>query len=399
MVLPRHLSRHLRSTRPAQAMVEFALILPILALLLVLAIDFGRVFFGWVSINNAARIGANEAAKSPTIWADGNPTDDYEDIYFNRIAQDLAALNCDADTDDDGDIDRDDLPQPVFTDQVDDPADPYEVGDHVSVTLQCDFGFVTPLAGMVAGDPLTIGATATFTVFGGEINGIPVAEIPETMDCALAGTAEVPDLVGMSVATARATWSAKGFTGTFNPPPGPTDGDLVTAQNTSPASVPGDCLSVSTTTITVTTDPPDPCSPPDATVPILTGTTVGEARTTWEATFSGAFNAPGAADSDKVTGQTQSDGSQPNDCVSDLTISVTVTFMPTPTPPPSSCSVTQLLGWTPAAAQAHYQTRGFTGNFTTTPPNKPSWVVKSQSLVANQPYACTASLEVDLEKP
>ena len=30
-------------------MVEFALVLPILALLLVLAVDFGRVFFGWVS--------------------------------------------------------------------------------------------------------------------------------------------------------------------------------------------------------------------------------------------------------------------------------------------------------------------------------------------------------------
>ena len=41
-----------------QAMVEFALVLPLLALLLVVAIDFGRVFFGWVSLTNAARVGA-----------------------------------------------------------------------------------------------------------------------------------------------------------------------------------------------------------------------------------------------------------------------------------------------------------------------------------------------------
>ena len=39
--------------------------LPILALLLVMAVDFGRVFFGWVALQNAARIGADYAASGP----------------------------------------------------------------------------------------------------------------------------------------------------------------------------------------------------------------------------------------------------------------------------------------------------------------------------------------------
>ena len=33
-------------------MVEFALIMPLLVLLLVMAIDFGRVFFGWVALDD-----------------------------------------------------------------------------------------------------------------------------------------------------------------------------------------------------------------------------------------------------------------------------------------------------------------------------------------------------------
>ena len=63
MKLP--LSSPARAQPRGQALVEFALILPLLVLLLLLAIDFGRVFFGWVALNNAARIAANEAAVQP----------------------------------------------------------------------------------------------------------------------------------------------------------------------------------------------------------------------------------------------------------------------------------------------------------------------------------------------
>ena len=46
-----------------QALVEFALVAPmILVLLLLLAVDFGRLFFSYVSVNNAAREDAYQAA-------------------------------------------------------------------------------------------------------------------------------------------------------------------------------------------------------------------------------------------------------------------------------------------------------------------------------------------------
>jgi PKD repeat protein len=49
-----------------QALVEFALITPLFLLLLLLAIDFGRVFFTYVEINNGAREAAAYAAANPT---------------------------------------------------------------------------------------------------------------------------------------------------------------------------------------------------------------------------------------------------------------------------------------------------------------------------------------------
>ncbi|MDQ6884548.1 MAG: pilus assembly protein [Candidatus Dormibacteraeota bacterium] len=47
-------------------MTEFALILPVLVLILLGVVDFGRVFYYWTSIANAAREGARYAIVHPT---------------------------------------------------------------------------------------------------------------------------------------------------------------------------------------------------------------------------------------------------------------------------------------------------------------------------------------------
>lgn len=56
-----------------QSLVEFGLMLPILVLLVLGSIDFGRVFFAYVSVTNGARNGADYAAShcSPTCDEDG----------------------------------------------------------------------------------------------------------------------------------------------------------------------------------------------------------------------------------------------------------------------------------------------------------------------------------------
>jgi len=57
---------HLAPRSRGQALVELALILPVLLLILLAAIDFGRVLFSWIEVNNAAREGAAYAILNPT---------------------------------------------------------------------------------------------------------------------------------------------------------------------------------------------------------------------------------------------------------------------------------------------------------------------------------------------
>jgi hypothetical protein len=58
----RRLWRKLRNTEAGQALVEFTMILPLFLLILFALIDFGRGFYTWLLVTNAAREGARVAA-------------------------------------------------------------------------------------------------------------------------------------------------------------------------------------------------------------------------------------------------------------------------------------------------------------------------------------------------
>jgi hypothetical protein len=149
-----------------QALVEFAIILPVLALLLVMAVDFGRVFFGWVALNNMARAGANFAALHPTSWeTPGNATDQAD--YVLRMQQDANAIDCTLPSP---------FPTPSFINQVG-TSDPHELGDAAEVQLTCGFHLITPLASNLLGGTLTISARAIFPIRQGEIAGAPVTAV------------------------------------------------------------------------------------------------------------------------------------------------------------------------------------------------------------------------------
>ena len=64
----------------AQSMVEFALAAPFLLLLMLGVIDFGRVYFAYVSVTNSARTGADYAA------ANCAPACDADDLVGIREA-------------------------------------------------------------------------------------------------------------------------------------------------------------------------------------------------------------------------------------------------------------------------------------------------------------------------
>src|SRR5687768_13290462 len=119
------LRRRTQRASRGQALVEMAIVLPLLILLLVMTIDFGRVFFGWVGLQNATRIGADRASQTAAAWPTANGPDEElaREQYVSQIEGDLRSVNCTPDSP---------IPDPVITD-YDGDGDPYEFGDLVTV--------------------------------------------------------------------------------------------------------------------------------------------------------------------------------------------------------------------------------------------------------------------------
>ena len=58
-----------RASQRGQSLVELSLMLPMLLLLTVVALDFGRVYLGYINVQNMARIAANLAGNNPEAWS------------------------------------------------------------------------------------------------------------------------------------------------------------------------------------------------------------------------------------------------------------------------------------------------------------------------------------------
>lgn len=135
--------------------------MPVLALVLLMAIDFGRVYLGWVDLTNVARIGANFVAQNPDAW-DGDGDATIQLRYRQLMARDAVGINCTLPTT---------LPDPTFVDSS------YAVGARVRVSLNCAFQLVTPLLSNLIGDGagnITVGSSAVFAVRFGSPDGAPI---------------------------------------------------------------------------------------------------------------------------------------------------------------------------------------------------------------------------------
>ncbi len=62
-----------RAHSRGQSIVELALVLPVVLLIVLISLDLGRAYLGWVVLNNASRAGADYAAIHPGAW--GTPGD------------------------------------------------------------------------------------------------------------------------------------------------------------------------------------------------------------------------------------------------------------------------------------------------------------------------------------
>ena len=236
-----------------QGLVEFAMILPVLMLALLLAIDFGRVFFGWVGLANASRIGASYAAGHPQAW--GTPGDATQrDSYLDQILADANALNCSL---------PGTIPDPAFPNGT-------ELGDPAQVTLTCDFSLITPLVSNILGNSITISADSIFPIRDGLALGGPGATAtptptpsptpsptpdPSATPAPTPVPCYAPSFIGDRVGFAAAPnpllqikWAAEGFTTTLVITRPPNSNYTIQTQGPLVGGQPGDC---DTTVMTV----------------------------------------------------------------------------------------------------------------------------------------------------
>lgn len=364
-----------------QALVEFVIIVPLLILLLVAAVDFGRGFLGWLTINNMARVGANYAAMNPDGWPT-NPTK--QATYASLIDANSGLLNCTLENA---------SPTPVF-------GATRNPGDLVRVDLDCDFTPATPLISLVIGSPISLSASSTFPIVGGCIANCGAGPaIPPPTGTTDDGCRTTPSLVGLSVNGARGAWVAAGFqSSNFSPATGE-DTRTVAAQSITTPSGSPPCPSgkhIFLASVSVALEPITP-PPPGATcltVPNLVGSRVDTARGYWVgAGFVGVFTPATGSDDQIVQGQQSDPVSSPGDCREpDTTIQVTHGPAPAP-PPPAPCKVPVLVDTNTAGATATWTGAGFAAANLFFE-DKREFDIKSQFPVGNNYLSCTAKMAV-----
>ena len=141
-----------------QSLVEFALSAPVVLLMVLFGVDFGRVFLGWVTLTNAARTAANFAAINPTAWG-ALPNSAAQAEFVNRINNETDGINC---------VLPNPLPIPTFPNGS-------ALGSPAVVSLTCRFSLITPIIGNILGASIPVSVTASFPIRSGVIAGVPVS--------------------------------------------------------------------------------------------------------------------------------------------------------------------------------------------------------------------------------
>lgn len=153
-----------RRTR-GQSVVEFALVIPVLLLLTLTAIDFGRVFLGWVNLQQMTRLAANHAAEHASAWAVPGDPDGEKAKYQIKVRNDARQINCEL---------PNPLPEPVLSGGT-------ALGAPVTVSLSCQFGLLTPIIANVLGGTIVVSAETTYPVKEGAVATVPGGGAPITL--------------------------------------------------------------------------------------------------------------------------------------------------------------------------------------------------------------------------
>lgn len=387
----RTLRRISRRRSRGQSLVEFALVAPVMLFLTLTALDFGRIYLGWINLQTAARAASNFAANNATAWLTPQDTATITE-YRNQVINDTKNTNC------------------VLTPAV--PADPTfsdgngdgtttSIGDRVTVAFTCNFGVITPVISNILGNTVKVSSSAMFPIKTGQfataVGIAPVANFTGTPTSTTTGT---------NVAfTDSSSGSPTTWAWTFG------DGGTASTQNpTHPYSAPG----TYTVTLTVTNaygsntltrtsyisvSSPAPVANFTANPTTITvGSSVtftdtstgnptswlwsfgtGQGTSTQGPTVSHAYNTAGTYTVSLTV--TSASGSN----------SITKTNLIVVNAP--TCTVPSFIGISTDNAQALWNSKGFTTTVQYQQGNRP-WTIASQNVVANSSAPCTTTITV-----
>jgi hypothetical protein len=135
--------------RRGQGFVEFAFILPVFLLIFAATLDLGRVFYAQISLTNAAREGAFQAAKTPGSFQAGEPCDTATNLVVCRVLLESKDSFVEV--------------EPADVGMACTPSDcTRAVGNTVKVTVDGSFVLLTPiLSAVLGGQTLTLSGAAT----------------------------------------------------------------------------------------------------------------------------------------------------------------------------------------------------------------------------------------------
>jgi PKD repeat protein len=382
-----------------QSLVEFALVAPVMLLLTLTALDFGRVYLGWINLQTATRAASNFAANNATAWLDPVKNADTITKYRNQVINDTKNTNCTLLPDADGD----NPPKPAFTDGNGD-AKTHDIGDRATVSLTCNFGVITPVISNILGNTIKVSASAMFPVKTGQF-------------ATSGGTAPVANFTGTPTATTTGTNVVFTDASTGSPTTWSWDfGDLtptVSTQNPSHAyAAPGTYTVALTVTnasgsntltrtsyITVSTPPPVADFTASTTTPavgatvIFTGTSTGT-PTNWAWTF---------GDGGSISGSSNI-ASHAYNTANTYTVTLTVTAASGTTTVTKinyivvqapTCKVPTFTNTPSGNAQTTWNAAGFTTTVVFQHQNNLPYTIKSQSVVANSSAPCSTVITLD----
>lgn len=155
-----------RSWRPGrgsrgQSMVEFALILPVMLFLMAIAVDFGRLFYAYIAVENAAKEGALFGSRSPLCVDSSNVACPDPINVLWRVENEASNLQSGGTS-----LLNTQITCRAPNGTLRQPINDCVNGDTYIVAVTYDFGLITPILSSVLGSGMTLASTSEARVIG-----------------------------------------------------------------------------------------------------------------------------------------------------------------------------------------------------------------------------------------